>query len=341
MKIWIDILTPKQLLFSEPIIEKLSKKHEILWTSREYGEVKKLAKIRNLDLIFVGKYGGKQRISKLEASIDRMEKITKKVKRFSPDLTISFASPEATRVSFGLGIKHIAFCDSPHADAVMRLTMPLIQKLLIPKIIPKKEFSKFGIEEKNIISYNSIDAAVTIKRRIIKKVSPFKKNNKKNILIRIEEEYASYVSKSSNILSIVKKIIKEFEEENIVILCRYPSQIKKIKKQIGKNAKILSMTFDGKQLLEDSDVFIGSGGTMTAEASLLGTPTISYNAVPNIVEEYLVKKHLVKRETDPKRICNHMKKIFNSPKTQYVKKAKIEKSKMGNPIEKLMKIINE
>ena len=341
MKIWIDILTPKQLLFSEPIIEKLGKKHEILCTSREYGEVKRLAKIRNLDLIFVGKHGGKQRISKLEASIDRMEKITKKIKRFSPDLTISFASPEATRVSFGLGIKHIAFCDSPHADAVMRLTMPLIQKLLIPKIIPKKEFSKFGIEEKNIISYNSIDAAVTIKRRIIKKVSPFKKNNKKNILIRIEEEYASYVSKSSNILSIVKKIIKEFEEENIVILCRYPSQIKKIKKQIGKNAKILSMTFDGKQLLEDSDVFIGSGGTMTAEASLLGTPTISYNAVPNIVEEYLVKKHLVKRETDPKRICNHMKKIFNSPKTQYLKKSKMEKSKMENPIEKLMEIINE
>ena len=89
---------------------------------------------------------------------------------------------------------------------------------------------------------------------------------------------------SDQLISIAKKIINEFEGENIVILCRYPSQIKKIKNQIGKNAKVLSMTFDGKQLLEDSDVFIGSGGTMTAEASLLGTPTISYNAVPNIVE---------------------------------------------------------
>ena len=140
---------------------------------------------------------------------------------------------------------------------------------------------------------------------------------------------------------ILKKIVKEFKEENIVVLCRYPSQIKKIKSQIGKNAKVLSMNFDGKQLLRDSDVFIGSGGTMTAEASLLGTPTISYNAVPNIVEEYLVKKNLVKRETDPKRICNYMKNIFNSPKTQYLKKANMEKSKMENPIEKLIEIINE
>ncbi|NOS62184.1 MAG: lipid-A-disaccharide synthase, partial [Nitrosarchaeum sp.] len=30
MKIWIDILTPKQLLFSEPMIEKLRKKHNVL-----------------------------------------------------------------------------------------------------------------------------------------------------------------------------------------------------------------------------------------------------------------------------------------------------------------------
>ncbi|NNL57968.1 MAG: lipid-A-disaccharide synthase, partial [Nitrosopumilus sp.] len=36
MKIWIDILTPKQLLFSEPIIEKLGKKLNILCTSRDY-----------------------------------------------------------------------------------------------------------------------------------------------------------------------------------------------------------------------------------------------------------------------------------------------------------------
>ncbi|MDC0928142.1 DUF354 domain-containing protein, partial [Nitrosopumilus sp.] len=144
MKIWIDILTPKQLLFSEPIIEKLGKKHDILCTSREYEEVSKLAKIRRFRVDFIGKHGGNENSSKLEASILRMEKLFIKIEKFSPDLTISFCSPDAARISFGLGIKHVAFCDSPHADAVMRLTLPLIQKLLIPNIIPKEEFSKFG-----------------------------------------------------------------------------------------------------------------------------------------------------------------------------------------------------
>ncbi len=138
MKIWIDILTPKQLLFSESIIEKLGKKHNILCTSREYEEVTKLAKIRDFDLVFVGKHGGVDKKTKLQASIDRMGKLYRKIRIFSPDLVISFCSPEAARISFGLGIKHIAFSDSPHANAVMRLTIPLIQKLLIPNVIPKR-----------------------------------------------------------------------------------------------------------------------------------------------------------------------------------------------------------
>ena len=208
LKIWIDILTPKQLLFSEPIIEKLGQKHKILCTSREYNEVSKLAKIRDFDLIFVGKHGGGDKESKLRASIDRIEKLSKKIKRFEPDIVISFGSPEAARISFGLGIKHVMFCDSPHANAVMRLTLPYIQKLLIPHIIPKKEFSKFGVNERDIIQYKAIDAAVTIKRKINENIkSPFEDNNKKNILIRVEEEEAAYTSKSSKIIPIIKKIV--------------------------------------------------------------------------------------------------------------------------------------
>ena len=341
MKIWIDILTPKQLLFSEPIIEKLSKKHDLLCTSRDYDEVSKLAKIRNFDLIFVGKHGGGNKKTKLKASIDRIGKLSNKIKTFSPDIVISFCSPEAARVSFGLGIKHIAFCDSPHANAVMRLTLPLIQKLLIPFTIPKNEFSKYGIDEKNIIQYKAIDAVVTMKRKIDQKAKlPFKKNHKKNILIRIEEEEASYASKSSKAIQIIENIANEFSDENIVVLGRYEKQIKNLQKIIGKKAKIVKMSFDGKHLLSNTDVFIGSGGTMTAESALMGIPTISYNAVPNIIEEFLVKKQLVRRETNEVKISSHIKKIFESTKNLNEKRAKNVVRVMEDPIQKLIKIIN-
>ena len=342
MKIWIDILTPKQLLFSESIIEKLGKKHNILCTSREYEEVTKLAKIRNFDLVFVGKHGGADKKAKLEASIDRKEKLSRKIKTFSPDLVISFCSPEAARISFGLGIRHVAFCDSPHADAVMRLTLPLVQKLLIPNVIPKNEFSRYGIDKKDIITYKAIDAAVTIKRKINQEVSlPFKNKKRKNILIRVEEEEAAYTSKSSKIIPIIKQVVKEYSEENIVILCRYTKQIQNLQKRFGKKAKIIKMSFDGKHLLNNTDVFIGSGGTMTAESALLGIPTISYNAVPNIIENYLVKKYLVKRERNPVKICNQIKKIFRISNREHQKRVKKIVSEMEDPIQKLVKVIKQ
>ena len=328
------------MLFSEPIIEKLGRKNDLLCTSREYGEVSKLAKIRNFDLILVGKHGGGSRKKKLEVSIDRMKKLSTKIESFSPDITVSFCSPEAARISFGLGIKHIAFCDSPHADAVMRLTLPLIQKLLIPKIIPKNEFSKYGIDTKNIIPYKAIDAAVTIKRRINEdETLPFENNKKKNILIRMEEEAAAYVKKSNKIISIIKQIIKDHGNDNIVILGRYEKQIQNIQKIIDKKAKVIKMSFDGKHLLNHTDIFIGSGGTMTAESALLGIPTISYNAVPNIIEDFLVTKHLVKRETNPKEISVHISKIFKT--TQNMKQKRVKKivSQMEDPIEKLIREI--
>ncbi len=341
MKIWIDILTPKQLLFSEPIVEKLRKNHDLLCTSRDYEEVSKLAKIRDFDLVFVGKHGEDKK-TKLKASIDRMEKLSRKIETFSPDIVISFCSPEAARISFGLGIKHIAFCDSPHANAVMRLTLPLIQKLLIPYVIQKNEFSKYGIDEKNIIQYKAIDAVVTIQRKINQKATlPFKNNNRKNILIRIEEEEVSYTTKSSKIILIIEKIVNKYENENIVILGRYTKQIKNLQKIIGKKVKIIKMSFDGKHLLNNTDIFIGSGGTMTAESALMGIPTISYNAVPNIIENFLVKKHLVTRETNPNKILYQIKKIFESTNDENQKRAEKIRKQMEDPIQKLIKIIAE
>ncbi len=298
--------------------------------------------MRDLDLIFIGKHGGNEKITKLEASIERMGKLFRKIKAFSPEIVISFCSPEAARISFGLGVKHVAFCDSPHAEAVMRLTLPLIQKLLIPNVIPKNEFSKYGIDKKNIITYKAIDAVVTIKRKINQKVPlPFKDNKRKNILIRMEEEEASYTSKSSKIIPIIKQIVNEHSKENIVILGRYDKQIQNLQKIIGKKAKIIKMSFDGKHLLSNTDIFIGSGGTMTAESSLMGIPTISYNAVPNIIEKFLVKEKVVKRETNPEKISNHIKKILESSNNENQKRAKKIIKQMDDPIQKLIEEIKE
>jgi len=316
------------------MIKRLKKNHSVLCTSRKYSQVTELAKIRKQKLVIIGKHGGAKKYDKLNASLSRSKLLVKKITKFSPDITLSFCSPEAARISYGLGIKHICFSDSPHAENVMRLVVPLVQKLLIPWIIPKKKFTKFGIDQNNIIQYKAIDAA-TISKRKIKNIK--KTVGKRIILIRLEEDEASYSLKKRPIIPIVKEILKEFSGQEIVIMTRYASQKKYLQQIFQKKIKILSTVVDSKLLLYNADIFIGSGGTMTAESALLGIPTISYDAVPNIIEDYLVRKKLVMREVNPKKMVSVMKKVFKSSNSRRKNRAKKMMSSMEDPYPILLK----
>jgi len=106
-----------------------------------------------------------------------------------------------------------------------------------------------------------------------------------------------------------------------------------------KKIIVLDHVVDNNEIFSLTDVFIGSGGTMTAEAALRGIPTISYNAIPNIVENYLVKKGLVKREVNPDKIVLLIRKLLNTNRDLIKKKAKSELKTMEDPYFKLVKTI--
>lgn len=321
------------------MIRQLRKNNSVLCTTRNYREVNELAKLQKMKLVVVGKHGGTTKPGKLEASLQRTAILGKIIEKFKPDVTVSFCSPEAARVAFGFGIRHIAFCDSPHAEAVMRLSVPFVQKLLIPWIIPKKEFTKYGILEKNIIPYRAIDAAVIVKYS--KDQKPQHPRNKKNILIRIEEEQAAYIHKNNNTAQMIQKIAIKFAEHNVMVLPRYRTQISILKKVLGNNAKVLDKVVIGGNLLQNVDVFVGSGGTMTAESALLGIPTISYNAVPNLVQDYLVRKKLVILESNPNRIISIIEKFLSSNDKKLEKNAKQTLASMEDPYKKLIQVIKK
>ena len=329
MKIWFDILTPKQYLFFEYFIQKLRKQHKIVSTSRKYQQVNGIRKFGSINPIIVGKHGGKNNVNKLLASLDRTKLLTNKIEKLNPDLLISFCSPEASRVAFGLGIPHIAFSDSPHAEAVMRLSLPYATKLLTPWIIPKSDFEGFGINRKNIISYKAIDAGIIIKN--YQKNKQKKINRKKIIVIRPEESEAAYITKKSKTVKIIRKIVGKFPEEQKIVLSRYKEQTENLRKIFGSDICLFSKPVNGKELLNNTDCFIGSGGTMTAEAGLLGIPTISLNTIPNRIEDFLVKKRIIVRSENPEKISKEVYQSLNN--LQIIKKRKENAKKIVTTFE--------
>ncbi len=366
VKIWFDILTPKQIMFFSPAISILQKDgHDILGTSRNYREANELSALKELHLLKVGSHGGSNLYDKLFQSSKRIVELTKIISKYSPDLVVSFSSPEASRVAFGLGIKHIGFNDSPHAEAVARLTIPLLSTLFSPSAIPITAWRKYGMSSKNIIQYNGLDPIAWLSQKYEfneanlhheKLSSPHLDHNifaslgidetKHSILIRLEESKAAYISdKNLRIqpLSFVDHVVNSFgSKNNVIVLCRYPDQIRAMSKRFANKAIILKQVVDGVKLLKQVDVFIGAGGTMTAESALLGKPTISIAPIQFYIDDYLKKIGLVQQVFAP----NQLDKLINSFLFDHKKCKDIRNNankiikEMENPIEKLTTYIS-
>ncbi len=353
LRIWFDILTPKQIMFFKNFVERLKiDGHQVLCTSRNYREATQLAFLNNFQLVVVGKYGGQEKYGKLKASCERIIKLAKIVKKFNPDIVVSFSSPDAARVSFGLGIKHYVFNDSPHAEKVARLTIPLIDHLFCPWIIPKSAWNSYGIKSEKITQYKALDPYTWIRsvekensvnqKRMLRflKIDP----QKKTVLIRPDENKASYVTdnKKNQTVLIIDKIVNEFSDNtNIIILCRYSDQIQKFKERYSKKVFLIGKAVDGRSLLHISDLFVGGGGTMTAESVLLGKPTVSIAPVDFKVEQYLIEKGLIKKILDPENLVHVINKILNDPSYAKMinKKAMTFRNGMEDPVEVFLKFI--
>ena len=301
-RVWVDVLTPKQVLFFKPLIDDLrSKGVEVLATSRVYREVVPLAERVGLELNYVGERGGKSPAEQLEAATRRQAEIIPLVKGFSPQVAVSVASAVCARVAFGLGAKHIAINDSPHSEVAGKLSLPLSYHVMCPWVIPISVWSLFGIEGRQVTKYHALDPAAWLKRKAYGGPVPKLNSGRKTITVRVQESDAPYFAgKDRGWTSVVlKRIADAFTECNLVALCRYGYQVEEVRKSFGSRYIIPEEIVDGRGLLSVTDLFVGMGGTMNAEAALMGVPTISAYQGSLYTDAYLQKAGLLAKVKDP------------------------------------------
>jgi predicted glycosyltransferase len=350
VKVWLDVLTPKQAhLFGELQRRLHAKGIRTVLTTREYREVNELLALRNIKSISVGHHGGSQLADKLFESSKRIQALTKVIVDEKPEIAISFSSPEAARVAFGLNIPHYCINDSPHAEAVCKLTIPLSQKLFTPWVVPLYAWKKYGINPRDIVTYRALDPAAWLSdlkpsQKVLDQLGLDPK--KPIILVRTPEEFAAYLSGqsvSTMVPEIISKILKSgADHDQIVVLPRYDTQGEKLSKLFSDKIIVPEHVVDAISLLCASTVFIGGGGTMTAEAALLGIPVISYYpGDPTFVEKFLIHYELVERLHDTGRIAQRAIAISQSEDFRdfYKKKSiKLQKS-MKDPLKVIIQKI--
>jgi len=319
VKVFLDILTPKQCMLFSRLSERLEKEgHHVLKTTREYREVVQLLRLKGIDAKVVGRHGGGTLAGKLRASTERTIKLARLIEEWKPNVAVSFSSPEAARVAYGLGVPHVCVNDSPHAEAVARLTVPLSKRLLTPKVIPKKAWVKFGISADRIVQFNALDAWAWLRsfkpdEGVLKQLGLDR--SKPILTFRTEETFAAYLlgktSEKSLIIPIAERLLKASLDFQMVVIPRYEKQVLALREVLGENAVICDSVIDGPSLLSFTSIFVGAGGTMTIEAALLGVPVFScYPDEPFLIERYLINKGLVVRVTNPEEAAKNVVKTF-------------------------------
>ena len=352
MKVWLDILTPKQANFLGELQRRLEAGGvKTLLTTREYREVNELIEIKGMKATKVGRHGGQKLKDKLVESANRIAALTKFVAEEDIDYAVSFASPEAARVAYGLKIPHYCVSDSPHAEAVSKLTVPLSAKLFTPWVVPVSAWTRYGIHPRDLIRYRALDPMAWLPNykgdpKILDSLKI--ELSKPIILVRTPEEYASYLydrneTIASNVTDSVAKLVEvNGATSQIVVLPRYDEQGERFVKRFGNRVIVPQHVVDAISLMRVSSVFLGGGGTMTAEAALLGVPVISYYpGEPTFVEKFLINYGLVERILDSGRIAQRARSICLSQDFRefYQRKSKRLLDSMEDPIRVIVRKI--
>jgi len=261
MRIWYDACTGKHVRYGSAIMKRLNEKgYETIFTLREHPDTIPLARYLGIKFEVVGKYNPRSYFTRLYESLKRGLKFCRMFKERPPHVAISHCSVEQCRIAFGLKIPIISTHDTPHAEAVNRLTLPLIDTLIVSEAIPDDHLRAYPV--KKVIKFKGVDEVAWIK--------DFKPKQKFDyghplILVRQIETKAAYAEGKEDItLKIARKLSKDYK---VVFLSRYGRR--------PMRGLIVPKEFvDSASLSAEADVVISVGGTIAREAALQGTPSL-------------------------------------------------------------------
>lgn len=321
LKVWCDACTGKHIRYSVAIAKRLrSIGHKVVLTTRKHPDTLALANLLGENFIVVGDYNAVSPQSKLKESVNRESVFLEMFKRDVPDVALAHGSVELCRVAFGLKVPIVLTHDTPHAEAVNKLTVPLTNVLLVSKAI---HYSNPSPE--NVVQFDGVDEVAWIQN--------FKSQAKYDyekplIVVRQLEAKASYAEAKTDLTEMLA--LKLCCLGTVVFLPRYGKQ--------PKPGLIVPKSFmDAASLVAQADLMVGAGGTICREAALQGTPTIVIPILPRIqVNDYLSKKGFPIFTVSPSETMQYAKRLLGERRD--VKKLLLE---LENPVDVLESIIEK
>ncbi len=269
MKIWIDITNTPHVNVLMPLIRHLEKKHELIFTARDFSETLPLLRQNGIEPLIIGNYKGKSRVKKVVGLLVRMRDLLFKVPKF--DYAFSLGGNYTSLIAFLRNKKSIVFSDN---DISFKLFSYLLASYFIfPNYFNYKRIKKkYRIKQEQIYVFDGFKEDIYIAdykpdKDFLKQL-PFEEF----ITIRPENLKASYVPKDST--TIVPQLFETFKDQNILFLPRYEEE--KAYADGYENIYYPPGPLNGLDVCYYTSVMLTGAGTFAREAALMGIPAVSF-----------------------------------------------------------------
>jgi predicted glycosyltransferase len=324
MKVWYDACTGKHVRYGVAIAKHLrALRHEVILTTRKHPDTLPLAEFLKEKFIVVGRYDPKSLLTRVKEGARRQLLFCKIFEKNTPDIAISHSSVDQCRVAFGLGKPIIWTLDTPYAEAVNRLTLPLSDYVIASKAIPRKILQAYSVKGE-IIGFAGVDEVAWI--RDFKPMIQYD-FGKPLIVVRQLEEKAVYVKETIDMAVLARKLGKLGK---IVFLSRYH-------RKTIKGLIVPKEFVDSASLVAQADLFVGAGGTITREAALQGTPAIIVNTFQKQhVNDFLAIKGFPIFKTELSEVPRLAEKLLGKKKDVKHLLAELE-----NPVEVIANLVKK
>ncbi len=285
--LWVDITNlPHARLFRRLIASR-----RCFVTAREHTFLHELLESMGIPFRSAGRYE-RTAEAKLIASAERVRELAELVMERRHEITASIAkhSVEAPRVSFGLGIPHVQLVDNEHAEKQNRLTLSLCERIVVPEATDVRELIRQGAERSRLVRFRGVFEYEHLRdfKPDPSVISGYGLKPREYVLYRPPPTGASYCPGEDLTESYLRELGRRY---TLVVVPRTEAQVGGA--LCVRSADTLSLSYFARAVLS-------GGGTMTREAALMGTCSISlYSGRMLGVDRWLISEGVLFRATSP------------------------------------------
>jgi predicted glycosyltransferase len=323
-RVWYDACTGKQVRYAVAIAKRLRELgHDLVLTTRQHPDTLPLAGYLKEKFKVIGKYDPSSLSTRLQAGAQRVLELSKLFQHDVPDLAIAHQSVELCRVAFGLKVPVILTADTPYADAVNRLTIPLADTLVVSDAIPKRFLRNFGVKE--VIQFEGVDEVAWIRGFVLSEKFDYRKPL---IVLRQMETGAAYALDKTDLTMTLARKLSSIG--TVLLLPRYDFRPR-------KGLLVTRGFVDSLNLAAYADLIVNMGGTMAREAALLGTPSIVISTFTGShVNKYVARKGFPLFIVDSSEVMSYAKKCVGR---KWDVKEKLDE--LENPVDVIAKVVQK